>query len=170
MRTLVPNLRSSFSIPGSLFTTLYAYPWFTKNLNIIHYFLRKHYREFIRKKCFENTYSFQMFTSVSSSSIPSLPYPVRRENRRRHWKHPTNVSLLCKQNFKWVKLHSLAHLRILPNLCASCLLDPPWAEIWISTFASGRSNDVSATWNTNHIILWIFLWFSVKFHSMVNKF
>ena len=46
--------------------------------------------------------------------------------------------------------------RILPRRCASCLLEPPWAEIWISTLASGRSKDVSATcwWGTEQTPGW----------------
>lgn len=38
-------------------------------------------------------------------------------------------------------------LRIRPILWASCLRDPPWADIWIRTLASGRSKEVSATCN-----------------------
>lgn len=33
--------------------------------------------------------------------------------------------------------------KTLPSLWASCLRDPPWEEIWIKTFASGKSNEVS---------------------------
>ena len=44
-------------------------------------------------------------------------------------------------------------LRILPNLWASCLLEPPWAEIWIRTLASGKSKEVSATWKDETIQL-----------------
>lgn len=35
--------------------------------------------------------------------------------------------------------------KTLPSLWASCLRDPPWEEIWIKTFASGKSNEVSPT-------------------------
>lgn len=35
--------------------------------------------------------------------------------------------------------------RTLPSLWASCLLEPPWEEIWIRTLASGKSNEVSPT-------------------------
>lgn len=33
-----------------------------------------------------------------------------------------------------------------PSLWASCRREPPWDEIWMRTFASGRSNDVSPTY------------------------
>ena len=32
-----------------------------------------------------------------------------------------------------------------PSLWASCRREPPWEEIWMRTFASGKSNDVSPT-------------------------
>lgn len=71
-------------------------------------------------------------------------------------KHITIGTLLCaskvpvklkelKGSIKTIWLLPFFALRIRPILWASCLREPPWAEIWIKTFASGRSKDVSAT-------------------------
>lgn len=54
-------------------------------------------------------------------------------------------------------------LRIRPNRCASCLLDPPWDEIWIKTLASGKSKEVSATLLTNIVFTFIL---NLKFCKM----
>jgi len=43
-----------------------------------------------------------------------------------------------------VRLPFLAR-RIRPRRWASCRRDPPWDETWIRTFASGKSNELSAT-------------------------
>lgn len=50
-----------------------------------------------------------------------------------------------KGSTKTIWLLPFFALRIRPILWASCLREPPWAEIWIKTLASGRSKDVSAT-------------------------
>jgi hypothetical protein len=41
-----------------------------------------------------------------------------------------------------------------PSLWASCRLEPPWDEIWMRTFASGRSNDVSPTYRIKQLWVW----------------
>ena len=54
---------------------------------------------------------------------------------------------MVSSNLYSIKILPFLALRILPSLCASCLLDPPWDEIWMRTLASGRSNELSATCN-----------------------
>ena len=73
--------------------------------------------------------------------------------------------------------------RIRPNLWASCLLEPPWDEIWIRTLASGKSNDVSATLLTKIVLICkimskkfdaptsSYLWLSTQFndYNLLNQ-